>query len=336
MLARVDLQGQYVRPIGMSLVLYGDIAPREYGHFETSDGHNLYYELCGKEGALPAVFLHGGPGAAPRWAHRQLFDMDLYQVLFFHQRGVGHSTPFGSLENNTIDKQIEDICALKEHLGIDGKWVVVGNSWGSALAQIYAIRYPDHIHHLVLGAVSFADQVDANSFLEEGFSSKIFPVRFNNYRNHIPEKERANGLAAAYYKRIFSEDRNVSLAAIKEWAMWNYSIHVMNMDIRAQEKAERAPQVFENMARLFFHYYMHEYSKEGRAHIWPYLEVLRKLPVTIVHGQYDLICPAQNAYELHEQLPQSEIHYVPGNGHFSLEPNFSREMQKVLDGIALN
>lgn len=319
----------------MSLVLYSDIAPRESGHFHTGDGHNLYYELCGGEGALPAVFLHGGPGAPPRWAHRQLFDMDLYQVLFYHQRGVGHSEPFGSLENNTIDKQVEDICALKNHLGIDRPWVVVGNSWGSALAQIYAIRHPDHVHHLVLGAVSFADQVDANAFLEEGFSSRVFPVRFSNYRDHIPEQERQDGLAMAYYRRIFSDDRAISLAAIKEWAMWNYSIHVMNMDKRAQEKAARAPQSFENMAKLFFHYYMQEYSPEGRAHIWPYLDVLKKMPVTIIHGQYDLICPPQNAFDLHAALPGSQIHYVPDNGHFSLEPNFSRELQKILDQIAL-
>jgi proline iminopeptidase len=319
----------------MSLVLYSDIAPRESGHYDTKDDHELYYELCGAEGAIPAVFIHGGPGAPPRWAHRQLFDMDLYQVLFYHQRGVGQSTPYGSLENNTIDKQVEDLCALKNHLGIAEPWVVLGNSWGSALAQIYAVRHPDHIRHLVLGAVSFADQIDANSFLEEGFASRIFPVRFSNYQSHIPEDERGDGLAAAYYKRIYSEDRAVSLAAVKEWAMWNYSIHVMNMDRRAQEKAARDPAAFENMARLFFHYYMHEYSSAGRAHIWPYLDVLKKMPATIIHGQYDLICPAQNAFELHQALPHSEIHYVQGNGHFSLEPNFSRDLQAILDGIAL-
>lgn len=320
----------------MSLILYGDVAPRESGHFHTKDGHELYYELCGADKAVPAVFLHGGPGAAPRWAHRQLFDMDLYQVLFYHQRGVGFSNPSLALENNTIDQQIDDLCALKDHLGIDEPWVVVGNSWGSALAQIYAIRHPDHIRHLVLGAVSFADQEDANAFLEEGFASRIFPVRFTNYRDHIPEEERAEGLAKAYYKRVWSDDREISLEAIRQWAMWNYSIHVMNMDKRAQAKAERVPEVFETMAKLFFHYYMNEYSTAGRAHIWPHLDVLKQMPVSIVHGQYDLICPAQNAYDLHQALPHSDIHYVPGNGHFSLEPNFSRTLQGVLDEIALS
>lgn len=302
---------------------------------DTGDGHEIYYEVCGGDNAIPAVFIHGGPGAPPRWAHRQLFDHDLYRAVFYHQRGCGMSTPYLSLENNTIDAQVEDLHRLKEHLGIDEPWVVVGNSWGTALGQIYAIRYPDDVRHLVLAAVTFADQEDAQAFLEPGFASRIYPERFKYYAERIPEDELDQGFAQAYYKRVFSDDPEVSMDAVQGFSLWNFSLLVLNMDKKAMEKARRKPEAFEALTKLFFHYYQNEYSKSGRAHIWPYLDILRQLPVTLVHGRYDIIAPTENAYQLHNELPGSRLLIVPSNAHYSLEGPFSRKMIDVLDDIAL-
>jgi proline iminopeptidase len=320
----------------MTLSLYRDISPANSGFLQRPGGHEIYFEICGQDDAIPAVFLHGGPGAPPRWAHRQIFDQDLYRTVFYHQRGCGMSRPHLSLENNTIDAQVEDICALKDFLGIKEPWIVVGNSWGTALAQIYAVRHPEQVRHLVLAAVSFADREDAKAFLEEGYASRFFPDRFAYYRDRIPEGEREEGLAEAYYKVLNCGDREKELEAVKSWALWNFSLLVMNMETKAMEKARRRPDAFEPLAKLFFHYYRNEYSKGDRAHIWPYLDVLRKLPVTIAHGRYDLICPPENAWELHRELPQSKLHFIADSGHFSLESTFSRALIDIMDEIGLS
>ena len=42
--------------------LYPPIEPYESGMLDVGDGCRVYYERCGRRGAKPALFLHGGPG----------------------------------------------------------------------------------------------------------------------------------------------------------------------------------------------------------------------------------------------------------------------------------
>ena len=44
--------------------LYPEIEPFESGMLDVGDGHRVRWERVGTRGAKPAVFLHGGPGAA--------------------------------------------------------------------------------------------------------------------------------------------------------------------------------------------------------------------------------------------------------------------------------
>ncbi|MET0001063.1 MAG: prolyl aminopeptidase, partial [Candidatus Thiodiazotropha lotti] len=57
------------------------------------DHHHLYIEEVGNPAGIPALFLHGGPGAGCEPYHRQFFDPELYRVVLFDQRGSGRSTP---------------------------------------------------------------------------------------------------------------------------------------------------------------------------------------------------------------------------------------------------
>ncbi len=59
-------------------VLYPPIEPYDSGLLDVGDGHQLHWELCGTPGAKPAVFLHGGPGAAYGPDHRRAFDPTRY------------------------------------------------------------------------------------------------------------------------------------------------------------------------------------------------------------------------------------------------------------------
>lgn len=59
-------------------------------------------------------------------------------MIGFEQRGCGRLTPHASdpetrLEHNDTKHLLDDIEALRTHLGIDA-WIVNGVSWGSTLA----------------------------------------------------------------------------------------------------------------------------------------------------------------------------------------------------------
>ena len=52
-------------------------------------------------GGIPAVFLHGGPGAGSTPQHRRFFDPRAYRIVVYDQRGAGRSQPLGELRDNT-------------------------------------------------------------------------------------------------------------------------------------------------------------------------------------------------------------------------------------------
>jgi proline iminopeptidase len=50
------------------------------------------------------------------------------------------------------------------------------------------------------------------------------------------------------------------------------------------------------------------------------------LPVVIVQGRYDVICPPLSAYRLHQAWPGSVLRIVPDAGHGALEAGIARQL----------
>lgn len=92
--------------------------------------HEIYYELSGKEGGHPVVYLHGGPGGGISEGDRRWFDPEHYQILTFDQRGSGKSIPAAELEGNSTWDLVEDIERLRKEVMKVEKWHVFGGSWG--------------------------------------------------------------------------------------------------------------------------------------------------------------------------------------------------------------
>jgi proline iminopeptidase len=101
--------------------LYPDIEPFASERFDVGDGHVLYLEQSGNPGGIPALFLHGGPGAGCAASHRRFFDPARYRAVLFDQRGCGRSTPHAGLAHNDTWSLVADIERIREHLGID-RW----------------------------------------------------------------------------------------------------------------------------------------------------------------------------------------------------------------------
>ena len=82
--------------------LYPTIQPYITGRLSVSTVHEIYYELCGNPNGTPALFLHGGPGSGIGSDARRFFNSEAYRIVLFDRRGAGQSTPYASLEENTI------------------------------------------------------------------------------------------------------------------------------------------------------------------------------------------------------------------------------------------
>jgi len=138
--------------------LYPEIEPYAQGMLEVTGGDLVYWEVCGNPRGKPAVVLHGGPGSGCKPWHRRLFDPAAYRVVLFDQRGCGRSRPHAGspeteLSGNTTGNLIADIELLRVHLNVE-RWLVLGGSWGSALALAYAERFSTRVTELILFGVT--------------------------------------------------------------------------------------------------------------------------------------------------------------------------------------
>jgi proline iminopeptidase len=72
---------------------------------------------------------------------RRFFDPSVFRIVLLDQRGCGSSMPTACLIDNNSDALVQDIEKLRAHLGIDA-WLVLGGSWGVALALAYSMQHP--------------------------------------------------------------------------------------------------------------------------------------------------------------------------------------------------
>lgn len=97
----------------------------------------------------PAFLIHGGPGGEHGGFKPGFSPLaDRMQLVYFDHRGQGRSAR-GNPESYTLDNNVEDMEALRRHLGT-GPIVSIGTSYGGMVAMAHAARYPEAVSHLVL------------------------------------------------------------------------------------------------------------------------------------------------------------------------------------------
>jgi proline iminopeptidase len=309
--------------------LYPPIKPYQTGMLDVGDGHEIHYERVGRPGGKPAVFLHGGPGGGISPDHRRLFDPELYDVTLFDQRGCGRSRPHAGLEANTTWHLVADIERLRERAGFD-KWLVFGGSWGSTLALAYAQTHPERVSELVLRGIYTLTKAELRWYYQFGVS-EMFPDKWERFQAPIPQVERGD-MIAAYCKRLTGDDPAVQIEAAKAWSLWEGATITLlpSPQISAVHGDDHFALAF---ARIENHYFVHDgWLEEGQ--LLRDAGRLRAIPGTIVHGRYDMPCPARYAYALHKAWPEAEFHLIEGAGHAYSEPGILDQLMRATDRFA--
>lgn len=309
--------------------LYPAIEPHASGMLDVGAGHRLYYEESGNPTGKPVVFLHGGPGGGTSPVMRRFFNPDRYRIVLFDQRGCGKSTPHASLESNTTWDLIDDIEKLRAELGVD-RWQAFGGSWGSTLALAYAQSHPDRISELVLRGVFTVRQREFDWLYRFG-TNQLFPEAWEAFSAPIPEAERGDMLKA-YHVRLNSEDESVRLAAARAWSIFEGSTSQL---VPSEETIAMfsADHMAVSLAQIEVHYFMNAcFLEDGQ--LLGNIERMRHIPGVIVHGRYDSLCPAVNAYDLAQAWPEAELRITPDAGHSALEPGNVHELVQATDRFA--
>ncbi len=294
--------------------MFPEIEPYNSFRLKVSDIHELYVEEVGNPNGQPALFLHGGPGGGFGPPHRRLFDPAHYRLILFDQRGAGRSTPFASLEQNTTWDLVADIEKIREHLGIE-RWVVHGGSWGVTLALAYAQTHPERVSGLILRGVFLCRPEEIRWFYQES-TRWIFPDFFELFEKPVSPEKRGD-MVQSYYELLTHPDEKVRGEAARAWSRWEGSTVKLVPDPELISHFE--DEIALAIARIECHYFVHHCWLEENQ-LLNNADRIRHIPTYIVHGRYDVVCPAKNAWDLHKAFPEAHLNIVPDAGHAFNEP----------------
>jgi len=309
--------------------LYPEIEPFDSGMLEVDARHRLYYEQCGNPQGKPVVMLHGGPGAGCSGKMRRFHDPQHYRIVLFDQRGAGRSTPHADLVDNSTWDLVADIERLREKLGIE-RWQVFGGSWGSTLALAYAEAHPRRVTELVLRGIFMLRRWELEWFYQEG-ASRLFPDAWEQYLEPIPEVERGD-LISAYHRRLTSTDEATRLSAARSWSVWEASTSLLLQD-EAFIDGHRDAHFALSFARIESHYFVHGGFFDVEDQLLRDAHRLQGIPGAIVHGRYDVVCPVQNAWDLHKAWPQASLVITPNSGHSAYEAENTAALVEATDSF---
>ncbi len=315
------------------LILYPDIKPYAEHRLSVGGPHELYIEECGNPKGIPILFVHGGPGAGCSCRDRCFFDPEKYRIILFDQRGAGRATPHAELSDNTSSDLVADIEKIRKYFKIK-RWLLFGGSWGSTLSLLYAQTHTDKVMGLILRGIFLCRKTDFHWFYQEG-ASRIFPEYWEDYCHPIPVSER-DDFIGAYYARLTGDNELVRMAAAKAWSLWEAHCATLRPCHSIVEHFME-PHTATALALIETHYFRNsaflaENQLIDQAHR------LEGIPGIIVHGRYDMICPLDNAVQLHHVWHDAQLNIVRDAGHASSEPGIvdalvraTREMARRFD-----
>lgn len=292
------------------------------------NGHKLYFELFGNPKGIPVLFFHGGPGAGFRDHHKKFFNPKVYNVIFFDQRGAGRSKPFASIKNNTTEDLIEDSKKLLDFLKVE-KVLLFGGSWGSTLALLFAIKYPKHATGLILRGTFLAHRKDLEFYVSGGVR-RNFPESWEHFMSLVPKNQRKN-IAAYYLTKMQSKDKKEADRYALEWTYYESVLSKLKTT-RKEILEDLKDGTYKALAPIEA-YYIANNCFIPENYILKNAGKLSHLPVSIVHGRYDFVCPPENSYQLHTKIKGSKL-YIVIAGHLGSEKEIEKKLISELNKFA--
>lgn len=343
-----DAANAVASPLTYPIGLYPEIEPHDQGMLDVGDGHSLYYDVSGNPDGVPAIFLHGGPGAGCSPRCRRFFDPSFYKIVILDQRGSGNSKPNaadnleGSLVENTTPKLVNDIELLREHLGISKWGLVLGGSWGSTLALAYAQTHPSMCSALLLRGVFLFGPDEVEYLFCNGGTFGQNPQAWEEYKRFVRETSddwprESTNLLGAYWQRLTCDDPDMRNAAAAAFVGYELSISKTYIDPEVLKEYLGTPSILIPFAVMEVHYMLNGgFLKRGQLIDNVAKMAAHKHRVAIAHGRGDYVCQPQAAWRLSEALRAAgcedvELEFVAGAGHSDSEPGLVDAMVRASD-----
>ena len=251
----------------------------------------LYYE---SSGSGPAVLLISGQAMTLDAWWRTVPELRRsFRVLTFDNRDMGRSShwpwPY------VVAQMADDAIAVLDAAGVEHAHVY-GISLGGMVAQECALRYPERIQALVLGATTAG-----------GIEAKL-----------------ANPEPLTFFVRV-----GAMAPEEAEWAAVPYNYGLRTRREHGQRIADDIATRVEHQTETLA--YLHQVAAAASHNTVGRLGSIR-VPTLVVHGEDDLVMPPRNGEILAKGIPGAELKLWPEAGHLYVtdEPAADRYIRQFL------
>jgi len=272
------------------------------------DGAEIYLECSGNRQGIPVVYLHGGPGDHITSRHRRWYNPKDYFIILFDQRGCGQSRPLNDIKKNTTQFLIQDMEAIRTHLGIE-KWVVAGGSWGSSLALLYSIYHPDRVLAMLLRGIFDLSKKDVIDEIYPEEKDKLYTLL------NIKHKSEEDTKIKKVLSRKTKKRRNLIKLMENDEPMF-----AVSKPMKTNFKDSETLTIIGN------HYDLNDFFVPP-GFIYKHIDRIKHIPTILVEGRLDIITPMRMAYRLSKTL-HCELRIVKA-GHSAMEENITKELIKA-------
>jgi L-proline amide hydrolase len=240
--------------------------------------YRTWYRVTGDLSArkAPLVVLHGGPGCTHDY-------VDAFKGLAARGRAVVHYDQLGNGRSTHLrDKGanfwtprlfLDELENMLRHLNIDGRYHVLGQSWGGMLAAEHAVTQPKGLRALVI----------ANS----PASMELWVREANRLRDELPPQVQATLLR--HERAGTTEDPEY-----KEAVRVFYDRHVCRVTPWPEEVARTFKAIDEDPTVYMTMNGPSEFHVIGNLKTWSIIDRLDRIrvPTLLISGRYDEATPA--------------------------------------------
>ena len=267
----------------------------------TDDGVPLHVEVDGDPDApLTVVFSHGFTARLVEWELQRAAIRDRARLVLWDQRGHGRSG-WTKLTKATIDRTGRDLGEVLDATTPSGPVVLAGHSMGGMSILALARQRPELFGDRVVGVFLLA--TSAGGLVETGPLGSL--IKIVRWLHLLPLYLRLLEALAPLLERVRRRGGRVARRVIRRMLFGLDDADPENV-VLVQQLLEETPFP---VAMAFYATFLDHDETAA-------LEVLRRVPVTVVAATHDRLTPASHGRRIAEAVgPSAELVVVRGAGH---------------------
>lgn len=281
---------------------------RETRHqYATVQGHRIFYREAGPRDAPAVVLLHGFPTGSRMFRRLIPALADRFRVIAPDHLGFGHSdTPAADRFPYTFDALTDITEAFLAGLGVTDYAIYV-HDYGAPIGWRLTLRNPRAVNAVITQ--------NGNAY-EDGFVPEFWEPVWAYAKDPGPGTEPAARHALSLEAIRWQYLHGVDHPELVDPDLWTAD----HRDVNRPGHDVAQLSLFRDYATNRPLYpQVHAYFRESR------------VPLLAVWGAEDLIFGPDGARAFARDLPDAEIHLVPGGGHFLLETHLETVSDRVRD-----